>query len=163
MTTAVRPLGPFDLQLLEALHARCFTAAWDQAWTAASFAEILAMPGAGGWLISEGDQPAGFVLVRNVVDEMEIILIASDPACRRQGFAGRLLDHALVNAKRTGVKTVFLEQAAPNLPAQQLYASRGFRQVGRRRGYYRGREGALVDAVILRRDLDGPEEPQAEA
>ncbi|HVJ34347.1 MAG TPA: GNAT family N-acetyltransferase [Terriglobia bacterium] len=163
MMTAIRPLGPFDLQLLEALHARCFTAPWDQPWTAASFAEILAMPGAGGWLISEGDQPAGFVLLRNVVDEMEIILIASDPARRRQGFAGRLLDHALAMARRAGAQTVFLEQAAPNLPAQQLYASRGFRQVGRRRGYYRGRDGVSIDAVILRRDLDGAGKAEPEA
>ncbi|HVJ42867.1 MAG TPA: GNAT family N-acetyltransferase [Dongiaceae bacterium] len=152
--TAIRALGPFDLQLLAALHERSFTAPWDQAWPAASFAEILAMPGAGGWLISAGDQPAGFILLRKVVDEMEIILIASDPAWRRQGLAGRLLDHVLAEARQAGVKTAFLEQAAPNLAAQQLYAGRGFHPVGRRRGYYRGRDGVPVDAVILRRDLD---------
>ena len=159
----IRALGAFDTPLLAALHARCFTAAWDQDWPAASFAEILAMPGAGGWLISTADgpqaeepheeQPGGFILTRQVLDEMEIILIGIDPAHRRRGIAGRLLDFTLSAANRSGVKTVFLEQAAPNMAAQALYASRGFRPVGRRPGYYRNREGEAVDAVVLRRDL----------
>lgn len=155
---ALRPLGPFDLQLLAALHERCFTAAWDQAWSATSFAEILAMPGAGGWLasISEpspDEQPVGFILTRQVLDEMEIILVAVDPAQRRRGFAGELLQAALRDAAKAGIRTVFLEQAAPNLAAQGLYARHGFAVVGRRRGYYRGRSGEAADALILRRDL----------
>jgi ribosomal-protein-alanine N-acetyltransferase len=149
----IRRLGVFDLPLLAALHARCFTAAWDQDWPATSFAEILAMPGAGGWLISDGKDPQGFILTRQVLDEMEIILIGIDPVYRRHGIAGRLLDFTLNEASRTGVKTVFLEQAAPNAAAQGLYLGRGFQPVGRRAGYYRNREGAAVDAVILRRDL----------
>lgn len=151
--SSLRPLGAFDLQLLAALHERCFTAPWDQDWPAASFGEILAMPGAGGWLISDGDRPQGFVLTRQVLDELEIILIGIDPAFRRRGLAGRLLDAALSAAGRAGVRTVFLEQAAPNAAAQALYASRGFQPVGRRAGYYRGRDGAVVDAVVLRCDL----------
>jgi len=159
----IRPMGVFDLPLLAALHERCFTAAWDQDWSAASFAEILAMPGAGGWLISTADEPqaaepheeepGGFILTRQVLDEMEIILIGIDPAHRRRGIAGWLLDFTLSAASRSGVKTVFLEQAAPNEAAQALYAGRGFQPVGRRTGYYRNRDGEAVDAVVLRRDL----------
>lgn len=149
----IRSLGAFDLPLLAALHARCFTAAWDQDWPAASFAEILAMPGAGGWLISDGEEPQGFILTRQVLDEMEIILIGIDPVYRRRGIAGRLLDFMLNEASRAGVKTIFLEQAAPNEAAQALYLGRGFQPVGRRNGYYRNRAGAPVDAVVMRRDL----------
>jgi ribosomal-protein-alanine N-acetyltransferase len=181
--TSIRPLGPFDLQLLAALHEMCFTAPWDQAWSATSFAEILAMPGAGGWLISRdvqpldeqtpgeqapseqapseqapseqalGEQPRGFILTRHVLDEMEIILVAIDPEYRRLGLAGRLLQAALQDAAGKGIRTVFLEQAAPNLAAHQLYVRHGFADVGRRRGYYRGRTGEMADALILRRDL----------
>lgn len=150
---SIRQLGAFDLQLLAALHARCFTAPWDQDWSATSFGEILAMPGAGGWLITDGNQPQGFILTRQVLDEMEIILVGIDPAYRRRGLAGRLLDAVLSAAGRSGVRTIFLEQAAPNQAAQGLYASRGFQPVGRRAGYYRGRDGAVIDAVVLRRDL----------
>lgn len=149
----VRPLGPFDLNLLAAMHAACFTAAWDQPWSAVSFAEVLAMPGASGWLIGDGAQPAGFILVRSVLDEMEVILIAIDPAQRQRGLAGILLDTALAAAGEAGVKSVFLEQAAPNSAARALYASRHFRAVGERRGYYHGTSGEVADAVILRLDL----------
>jgi ribosomal-protein-alanine N-acetyltransferase len=150
---AIRPLGAFDLHVLAALHERCFTAAWDQDWSATSFAETLAMPGAGGWLIHDGDMPRGFIVTRQVLDEMEIILIGVDPDHRRHGLAGRLLDVALSEAHRSGVRKVFLEQAAPNAAAQALYIGRGFQPVGRRGGYYRGRDGAAVDAVVLRREL----------
>lgn len=149
----IRTLGSFDLQLLAALHQRCFSAPWDQAWSATSFAEILAMPGAGGWLISDGEQPLGFALVRCVLDEMEIILIAIDPARRRCGLGGRLLDAVLTAAREMGIASVFLEQASPNLAARHLYVSRGFVEVGRRRDYYHGRSGDVADALVLRLDL----------
>lgn len=161
-SSVIRPLGSFDLQLLAALHGRCFTAAWDQAWSATSFAEILAMPGAGGWLISDGDQPQGFIVTRNVVDEMEIILIAIDPDHRRRGLAGQLLAAACTQAGQNGIHAIFLEQAEPNLPARALYHRHGFAEVGRRRGYYQGASSTSgqgrVDALILRRDLiqEGP-------
>jgi ribosomal-protein-alanine N-acetyltransferase len=152
-TPSVRPLGPFDLQLLAVMHAACFTAAWDQPWSATSFADVLAMPGAAGWLIADGDEPAGFIMVRHVLDEMEVILIAIDPLLRQRGLAGILLDTAIAAAQAAGIKSVFLEQAAPNFPARALYASRGFRAVGERRGYYRGATGEVADAIILRLDL----------
>jgi ribosomal-protein-alanine N-acetyltransferase len=150
--TQIRQLGPFDLDLLAAMHARCFAAAWDQPWSAASFAEILAMPGAGGYLISDGEQPLGFAITRSVIDEMEVLLIATDPDRRQRGLGGTLLDTVLEAASRTGVRTVFLEYAAANLAAGHLYASRGFAKVGERRGYYHGPGGEVADALILRLD-----------
>jgi ribosomal-protein-alanine N-acetyltransferase len=111
------------------------------------------MPGAAGWLISDGEQPLGFALVRGVLDEMEIILIAIDPDHRQRGLGGRLLDSVLAAARETGVASVFLEQASPNLAARHLYVSRGFAEVGRRRDYYHGRAGDVADALILRLDL----------
>lgn len=153
---AIRPLGPFDAQLLAALHEITFTAPWDQAWSITSFAEILAMPGAGGWLLSAADEPRGFILTRQVLDEMEIILIGVDPRHRQQGLAGQLLDFALSEAQRAGIHSVFLEQAAPNQAAGALYARRGFCQVGQRAGYYRGADGRPVDAVVLCCALETP-------
>lgn len=152
----IRALGPFDLQLLARMHEICFTAPWDQPWSAASFAEILAMPGAAGWLISWNDQPLGFILTRSVLDEMEILLIAIDPAARHRGHGGVLLDRAIAAAMQLGIRHVFLEQAVPNSAARALYASRGFQEVGRRPDYYHGPAGDRADAVILRLDVAQP-------
>jgi ribosomal protein S18 acetylase RimI-like enzyme len=51
------------------------------------------------------------------------------------------------------MRTIFLEQAVPNEAARALYTGRGFLPVGRRAGYYRGRDGHPVDAVVLRREF----------
>jgi len=46
---------------------------------------------------------------------------------------------------------VFLEVDEGNEPARRLYRRAGFREVGRRKGYYPAGKGAA--ALILRRDL----------
>lgn len=155
MDPKMRSLGSFDLEILAELHRLCFTAPWDQSWSTGSFAEILAMPGAAGWLISDQDaaalhQPRGFILVRSVLDEMEIILVGTDPQYRQRGLGGRLVDQAIDFARQTGIKHVFLEHAAPNLAARALYRSRGFAEIGSRPGYYRGPAGESIDARVLR-------------
>jgi len=50
-----------------------------------------------------------------------------------------------------GVRAVFLEVAEDNGSARALYRRAGFRDVGRREGYYPAGKGAA--ALILRRDL----------
>jgi ribosomal-protein-alanine N-acetyltransferase len=47
---------------------------------------------------------------------------------------------------------LFLEVRPSNLSARALYARRGFRQVGVRKGYYPARKGR-EDALLLSRGL----------
>lgn len=82
----------------------------------------------------------------------EIANIAVATEARGHGIGGRLLDEALAVAWDRGSATVHLEVRASNLPAQALYASRGFVPVGRRQGYYRE---PLEDAIVLRRTREG--------
>ncbi len=70
------------------MHAEIFNAPWDQPWSAQSFAEILAMPGARGWLMTSGGAPIGFLLARFTLDEGEILLTGIVPAAQRRGHAG---------------------------------------------------------------------------
>jgi [ribosomal protein S18]-alanine N-acetyltransferase len=173
----LRPVGPFDLPLLAELHAACFTADWDQAWSADSFAEILAMPGAAGLLLSAAtdhqnsgqpesggqetapfcEEPLGFVITRSVVDEMEIILLAVRPDRRGLGLGRYLAAAVIERAAKSSMRALFLEYAALNLSAGSLYRRVGFEQVGLRRNYYRGALGAAIDAVTMRLDLHRPE------
>ena len=55
-------------------------------------------------------------------------------------------------SRRSESPRVFLEVDDGNRPALQLYARAGFREVGRRAGYYARAEGART-ALTLRRDL----------
>jgi ribosomal-protein-alanine N-acetyltransferase len=141
---------------LAALHAESFRAPWDQAWQADSFAEILAMPGASGLLLSAGDEPLGFVITRTVLDEMEIILLTIRPDHRQAGLGLHLAKVAIERAAAEGVHSVFLEHAAPNLAAARLYQRLGFVPVGRRRNYYHGAGADRVDAVTMKLDLPTP-------
>ena len=58
-----------------------------------------------------------------------------------------MLDAGLAAVRARGGSEVFLEVRASNAVAQALYAGRGFRTEGRRRGYYRRPD---EDALVLR-------------
>jgi len=91
----------------------------------------------------------GFILSRLAAGEAEILSIAIAPAWRRRAIARPLLDLHLRRLAGLGVRSVFLEVDEHNAPACRLYRRAGFREVGRRQGYYQGGAAALV----LRRDL----------
>jgi ribosomal-protein-alanine N-acetyltransferase len=144
----LRPVGPFDLDCLAALHALCF----DEAWSAAAMAALLASPGSFGILsVSEGT-PSGFALARVAADEAEILSLGVLPAWRHRGIARRLLGATAERAAGSGARRLFLEVAADNHAARALYLREGFARVGRRPCYYRRGAGS-VDALILARPL----------
>ncbi len=144
MTLTIETVGGAGADLLAALHA----AAVDDPWDRSAFAETLAMAGMTARLaISDAGKPVGFILVRQVLDEAEVILVAVDRAARRQGTARALLCQAL--GQLDGVRQVFLEVASDNAAAIALYRGLGFTDVGRRRGYYARPGGQAVDAIVL--------------
>ena len=52
-----------------------------------------------------------------------------------------------------GANAVFLEVDEDNEPARRLYQRAGFREVGRRPGYYQQSRDHAATALVLRRDL----------
>ncbi len=98
-----------------------------------------------------GRRLVGFILSRLVVGEAEILSVAVAASQRGRGLARRLLDLHLRRLAGLGANTVFLEVDEGNGPACRLYQRAGFREVGRRPGYYQSANGAA--ALILRRDL----------
>ncbi|HET6161464.1 MAG TPA: GNAT family N-acetyltransferase [Dongiaceae bacterium] len=149
----VRRITAFDLALLAEMHKAIFKAPWDQPWSAQSFAEILAMPGAHGWLMTQGDTPIGFTLARFTLDEGEILLTGIMPEARRRGHAMRLMQITLDAAREARIAKLFLEHAAGNQAAGALYGRFGFAPIGRRRAYYERRGGGREDAITLRCEL----------
>jgi ribosomal-protein-alanine N-acetyltransferase len=135
-----------DPQTLAVLHAQAF----DHPWSAAEFASLLATPGT--FAVAEAD---GFILVRAIAGEAEIITLAVAPSARRQGLARRLIEQAVVRALALEAQTLFLEVAEDNVPALALYRGLGFEVVGRRRGYYaRGTGVSPADALVMRLSLN---------
>ena len=95
----------------------------------------------------------GFILSRLVAGEAEILSVAVAPRRRGSGLARRLLDLHLRRLAGLGARTVFLEVDEDNVPARRLYRRAGFREVGRREGYYPDRAGKAAAALVLRCDL----------
>ncbi len=98
-----------------------------------------------------GRRLVGFIMSRIAADEAEILSVAVAPEERGRAIAGRLLRLHLGRLAALGVRTVFLEVEDGNIPALRLY--RGFKEVGRREGYYSKDSAAPARALVLRRDL----------
>lgn len=129
--------------LLAELHARSVPRPWD----ARAFSELLAMSGA-SVLIARTSEPVGFILLRQVVDEAEVIMIAVEPSARRQGIARTLLARGISSLRE--ISQVFLEVATDNDAAIALYTNAGFDRVGVRRAYYTDDGGGTTDALVMR-------------
>lgn len=134
------------------LHAEVFARGWD----AEEFERLLAEKTVRAHVACDGARPKliGFVLSHVVAPEAEILSIAVAADRRGQGIARLLLGHHLARLAAEGVAVSFLEVEAGNVPAGRLYAGLGYREVGRRKGYYAGAGGKpAADALLLRRDL----------
>lgn len=132
--------------------ASAFDPAFGEAWTASQMAGVLAMPGTWLTLARVDAATLGFALVRSVLDECELLLLAVDPAWRGRGVGSSLLAHSLTMARSRGMLSMNLEVRASN-KAIALYEKSGFEYVHRRPGYYRGNDGQLHDALSFRLDM----------
>jgi ribosomal-protein-alanine N-acetyltransferase len=61
---------------------------------------------------------------------------------------------ALDVAREAGTARAFLEVAVDNDPAIKLYELMGFERNGLRKAYYDLGEGAFMDALVMRLDLN---------
>ena len=147
---AVVDARPADAAALAVLHGRAFAHGWSES----EFERLLADKAVVAHVARAGSRgaPAGFMLSRRAADEAEILTVAVAPALRGQGIARQLLARHLGRLAALGIARVFLEVDDGNRPARSLYARAGFREVGRRQGYYARAEGSGA-ALTLRRDL----------
>ena len=103
------------------------------------------------FLVAEADCGAivGYVVALDAADEGEILNLAVAPSGRRGGLGRALVQHILATLTARGVRQVYLEVRESNAPARALYVAQGFKEVGRRKQYYRR---PVEDAIVLRLD-----------
>ena len=87
----------------------------------------------------------GFALVRTVMDESELMLIAVEPTARRVGIAAAIMADLTRTAVGAGMRKLHLEVRRGN-EAIELYRAYGFAKAGERANYYRGPAGEVFDA-----------------
>ncbi|MDR0530652.1 MAG: ribosomal protein S18-alanine N-acetyltransferase [Oscillospiraceae bacterium] len=92
-----------------------------------------------------GREMAGFIIVDEIADEAFVDDVAVFPARQRQGIGSALLARAEQGAILRGCGVIHLE-VRESSPARALYAARGYREVGRRKGFY---SSPTEDAILM--------------
>jgi ribosomal-protein-alanine acetyltransferase len=86
----------------------------------------------------------GFAVMDFYDDHAHLSLLAVQPGLQRQGIGRQLLEWLEASARTAGIFSVKLELRAGNDAARAFYERLGFRERGRKRAYYSGREDALL-------------------
>jgi [ribosomal protein S18]-alanine N-acetyltransferase len=119
-------------------------------WSPQAFCDELRNPASGVWGYAEHDTLWGYVCWGFTGGSLRIRNIAVHPARRNRGLGTLLLEKAVQVAWAGGSESVRLEVRTSNRPAQRLYSKRGFRETGRRHGYYRdtGEDAILMELEV---------------
>ena len=98
----------------------------------------------------------GYVGLEHVLDEGYITNVAVFPKYRRYGVATGLLRELERRGQGMGLRFLTLEVRPSNAAALALYQGEGYREVGRRRGFYTApREDALLLTKQLHQEKTG--------
>jgi len=143
MPVAIRSARLNDVLAILAIEQRAPHAAH---WTAEQYKKLV---GSGVVLVAEeAGQLCGFVCAKAVASEWEIENVVVAAEFFRRGIANELVSELIQRAANEAASGILLEVRESNLPARRLYEKHAFREVGRRRVYYRDPvEGAILYAL----------------
>lgn len=120
-------------------------------WTRGNFHDSL-VAGYRCWIMECGGIPVGYSVMAVAAGEAHLLNLSIAESWQRRGLGRDLLRFAMRLALEDGAQRMLLEVRPSNIAARALYQAAGFRQIGRRRGYYPaedGREDALVMELAL--------------
>lgn len=148
-----------DLPLLLAIEEAAHLGGWRQH----ALAEALQQHQITGAYTQDGDL-MGFIVVRSILDEAELLEIVVDTPYQGRGVARALIAHCTQVLHTAAVTSLFLEVRASNHKALHFYQSVGFAEIGRRKAYYpplhiehlrtlKEAMEAREDAILMRLDL----------
>lgn len=146
----LRPLKNKDLPDVLQIEEKVYGFPWSEQ----IFKDCLAM-GYSSWSLRDNGRLIGYAIVSIAVGEAHILNICVDPDKQNSGFGRLFLAELFSVAKHQGAERIFLEVRPGNKAAVSLYEKIGFKQIGRRKGYYPAGEGR-EDALVYSYDLTSP-------
>jgi len=149
-----------DYAHLENIHAQSF----ERPWSVDELVSTLAVKGTRCFVANikgkSSKGPKGFVIIRTIAGQSEILTIATDRSFRNRGIARLLLEFVIRNLQADRVGQLYLEVSENNSIALGLYKSMNFKQVAKRSAYYRIRGGGQdkqadqkVNALVMELEL----------
>jgi ribosomal-protein-alanine N-acetyltransferase len=142
----IEPLRDKDLGAVAAMDADC----GDVHWTPEHFRRELENARAAFFVLREDDRLLGYGGYWNLAPEAQITNLVIARARRGHGLGRALLKHLISHAAERGCRSMTLELRASNAAAMDLYQAEGFRETGRRNGFY---TAPVEDAVMMERPL----------
>lgn len=100
-----------------------------------------------------GREFAGFGIMSYGIDCANLDLLAVPPRLHRRGVGRRIVQWLEKVAHTAGVESVFVQVRQTNAGALRFYQTQGYLVVDEAKGYYQGRESAIIMAKTLRPPL----------
>ena len=143
----ITTMGERHVARVAALEKLCFSDPWSEKSVASELTNKLSL-----WLVAvENDTVVGYVGSQTVMGETDMMNVAVHPDFRKRGIATALIVGLVEELRKQGSHCLTLEVRASNAPAISVYSALEFREVGRRRNYYRN---PREDALILRKEWE---------
>lgn len=139
-----RAVSAIDASLLSGLHEASFP----HPWTEKAFLDLLVLPTVSGGVAYIDEEPCGFYLCQQALEEAEVLTVCVVPSMRRRRIGVSLMAHMQAFLKERGSEKLFLEVAADNVSAISLYEKTGFKKTGCRKNYYKTDNGSK-DALLF--------------
>lgn len=152
----VQPATKLDLEALAAIHAEGFARGWSDGDLEKMINNDKYFCLVAHFSRFSKKRPSGFVLVRSIADEAEIITVAIRTSARRRGLAKELMRAAIRQLEYDRVKRLFLEVDEGNTAAIALYKRLGFDTISERKGYYSSPTGDAdknTTALVMQLEL----------
>jgi [ribosomal protein S18]-alanine N-acetyltransferase len=137
-----------DIPKIMPIMETAFDPAYGESWTSAQCLSLLAMPGSGLLIAYLDNKAVGFALSRWVLEEEELLMIGVAKSMQHNKIGTKLLKHVIQNAYNENRIKLFLE-VRDNNTARHFYLSFGFKEIGRRKNYYLGKDGQSCDAITM--------------
>ena len=154
MSVNIRQAKLYDVPALSRMEQEAF----DSPWSAEEITkDVTSKDGSVYVAVIESDgEQAGYAEMRTVAGEAQIYNIVVDKAFRGRGLGEMLLRHLIDKAEESGCSLITLEVRGGNEAAMELYNKLGFREVGRRKGYYAkvGEDAVLMDLALGTIEID---------
>ncbi len=136
-----------DITEIAELEKNCFS----EPWSEKSLTEELSNQTARFYVLRQGEELLGYIGANNICDEVYITNVAVNESCRGKGYGKTLVNHLVKQSENENAYFVTLEVRERNESAIALYESCGFKQVGRRKGFYsKPQEDALLYTIYLK-------------
>ena len=117
---------------------------FDDLWNFEIFKEELGNTNSRYLVLRYENEIVCFGGIKIILDEANLMDIVTKKNKRHQGFAKFVLNELLTIAEEENCSSITLEVRENNLPAIHLYEQFGFKEVGRRKNYYKNGDTAIL-------------------